>query len=106
MLCDLERQKQNKEKMSEKTLNIGDYRMVFIGDVITNTIFLPSIEVSFKKRVKQFSLSLGLLCFTGTFVIENRYAYEDYMDDVFDKISVGLAKQIHEYYERNYLNKK
>jgi len=92
--------------MNEKVLNIGDYRIVFIGDIITNTLFLPSIEVSFKKRVKQFSLSLGLLCFTGSIFIENRYAYEDYMDDVFDKISIDLAKQIHDYYKRNYLNKK
>ena len=92
--------------MSEKTLNIGDYRIVFIGDVVFSRLFLPSIELSFNKKINQFSLSLGLLFFTGTFVIENRYAYEDYMDDVFDKINVGLAKQIHEYYERNYLNKK
>lgn len=92
--------------MNEKILNIGDYRIVFIGDIISNSLFLPSIELSFKKKIKQFSLSLGLFCFTGSIVIENRYAYEDYMDDVFDKISIDLAKQIHDYYKRNYLNKK
>lgn len=92
--------------MDKTILTIGDYRVVLFGDILSNVLYFPSISISYSKNTKSLSFALAILWFTGSIDIENRYAYEDHMDDVFDKISVGLAKQIHEYYERNYLNKK